>query len=257
MTHTFLSVFGMSKGKQSLSCSDIPALTCVKERRVRFDMKQRSNSKPEAEELYRLRFMRPKSPLLRCSKSRNPSCSSALNDIDRQLAQIKQKLSIFREQDMNFRERLDSLSISIDELASRSSIASTLSEASIDSDLVIMQDDDVSSIDEEQNYEDDLSIENQIKSVSMSFLDEVLSHIPAISVTPDDIIYEEQNCEHTDDLSIENAIRNISTSSFSDEVLSRIPAISVTPDDTLPAKCDVRFYLFNRQTNLTVSLPTC
>lgn len=227
MTQAFLSVFSISKGKQSLSCGDIPALTSAKERRVQFDMKQRRSLKPE--ELFRPRFMRPKSPLIRCSKSRKQSGSNALDDIDRQLVQIKQKLSIFRDQDMEFRERLDSLSNSIDELASRSSIGSILSEASIDSDLGIAQDDDdddASSIDEEENCEDDIEMAIKNMSAGTSFSDEVLSHIPAILVTPDNIIYEEE-----DELSIETAIRNISTTSFSDEVLSRIPVISVTPDD--------------------------
>ena len=262
MTHTFLSVFAMSKGKQSLSCNDIPALTTIKEHRDQLDIKQRRNSRPE--ELFRPKFLRPKSPLLHSSKSKSRNSSHALDDLDRQLVQIKQKLSIFREQDMEFRERLDSLSYSIDELASRSSIASNLSEASIDSDLVFEQNDDANSTNEELDYEDDLSIENEIKNISTSFSDEVLSRIPVISVSPDD---EELNYE--DDLSIENQIKNISTS-FSDEVLSRIPIISVTPDDILPsseartrytgstvttAKYNVHAYLFN-QSDLTVPLPT-
>ena len=264
MTHTFLSVFAMSKGKQSLSCNDIPALTTIKEHRDQLDIKQRRNSRPE--ELIRSKFLRSKSPLLHSSKSKSRNSSHALDDLDRQLVQIKQKLSIFREQDMEFRERLDSLSYSIDELASRSSIASNLSEVSIDSDLVFEQNDDANSENEELDYEDDLSIENEIKNISStSFSDEVLSRIPVISVTPDG---EELNYE--DDLSIENEIKNISTS-FSDEVLSRIPIISVvTPDDILPsseartrctgstettAKYKVHTYLFN-QSDLTVPLPT-
>ena len=264
MTHTFLSVFAMSKGKQSLSCNDIPAaLTTIKEHRDQLDIKQRRNSRPE--ELIRPKFLRPKSPLLHSSKSKSRTSSHALDDLDRQLVQIKQKLSIFREQDMEFRERLDSLSYSIDELASRSSIASNLSEVSIDSDLVFEQNDDANSENEELDYENDLSIENEIKNISStSFSDEVLSRIPVISVTPDG---EELNYE--DDLSIENEIKNISTS-FSDEVLSRIPIISVTSDDILPssearirytgstvttAKYNVHAYLFN-QSDLSVPLPT-
>ena len=227
MTHTFLSVFAMSKGKQSLSCNDIPAaLTTIKERRDQLDIKQRRNSRPE--ELFKPKFLRSKSPLLHSSKSKSRSSSSAVDDLDRQLVQIKQKLSIFREQDMEFRERLDSLSYSIDGLASRSSIASNLSEASIDSDLVFEQNDDVNSTNEELDY-DDLSIENEIKNISStSFSDEVLSRIPIISVTPDDILPSSEAAASHGTRFTDNTIR---TAKY------------------------IHTYLFN-QSDLTVPLPT-
>lgn len=174
----------MSKafGKQSLSCGDIAALTSITEQDYS-DIKQKRNSKPE--EFFRSRFLRPKSPLLHSmDRSKSRSYSSTLDDIDCQLIQIKEKLSTFREQDLNFRERLDSLSNSIDELASRSSL--TPSEASTNLDL-IMPNDDIN-VNEEYNCKDDESIErgieNKIKNISsMSFSSEVLNGIPAIAVT--------------------------------------------------------------------------
>ena len=51
--------------------------------------------------------------------------------MDAQLMQIKEKLAAFREQDIEFRERIDSLNDSVSELASRSSLSSfTPSECS-------------------------------------------------------------------------------------------------------------------------------
>jgi len=51
--------------------------------------------------------------------------------VDAQLMQIKEKLAAFREQDTEFRERIDSLNDSVSELASRSSLSSfTSSECS-------------------------------------------------------------------------------------------------------------------------------
>ena len=87
--------------------------------------------------------------------TKNRRCSSPLDDIERRLIEIKDKLSMFREQDLEFRGRLHSLSNSVDELTSRSSLS--LSEASTPSDLMIPSDE----ANEEEVWEDeDQRIEN-------------------------------------------------------------------------------------------------
>lgn len=175
MTHTFLTVHTLptALGKQSLSCGDIPALAHASATEDgQSKIKQRRNSlKPE--EI--LRFLRPKSPQsMKRKKSR--SCSCTLDDIDRQLIQIKENLSKFREQDVEFRERLHSLNSSIGELTSRSP-----SEVSSSSDLSVLNEDNY----EEENCEDDQCIDNDINGISMSFSSEVLDSIPVIAVTSD------------------------------------------------------------------------
>ena len=187
MTHSVLTVLTMSKalaGKQSLSCGDISALASTTEH-------DRSNSKQRRislrhEDCLLHRFMRPKSPLIhsmeRGAKKRTPRPASTpldLDDIDQRLIQIRGQLSMFREQDMEFRERLDSLSNSIDELASRSSLAS--SEVS---DVTMPSDDAAEEHDYKDNFEDDdQAIENDFKRLSMSLSTEVLNSIPSITVT--------------------------------------------------------------------------
>ena len=156
-------------GKQSLSCGDIAALTSP----TGHGRSGRRNSEAEGE-FFRSRFLRVKSPLLQSMDRGKSKSSSALDDIDRQMIQIKAKLSMFREQDINFRERLDLLSNSIGELASSSD-----SEAS---DL--MSPDDYDSSSDEENCGDDQRIENEIKNISISFSSEVFSRIPIIEVTP-------------------------------------------------------------------------
>ena len=179
MTHKYLTVNAMSKalgGKQSLSCGDIAALTSPT-RHGQLSTKQRRNSKPELK-FFRPRFLRAKSPLLQSTDHGKSRSSSALDDIDRQMIQIKAKLSKFRDQDINFRERLDMLSNSIDELASPSD-----SEASICSDLMIPDDHSYADISDDENCKDDQRIDNEIRSISMSFASEVFTHIPIIAVT--------------------------------------------------------------------------
>ena len=60
----------------------------------------------------------------------SPSSSELVNVVDEQLMQIREKLAAFRQQDTQFRERMDSLNDSVSELASRSSISSSPSECS-------------------------------------------------------------------------------------------------------------------------------
>ena len=117
--------------------------------------------------------LRPKSPLLHAMDlTKNRRCSSPLDDIERRLIEIKDRLSMFREQDLEFRGRLHSLSNSVDELTSRSSLS--LSEASTPSDEA----------NEEEVWEDeDQRIENKIKDASVSLSSEVFNCIPVIEVT--------------------------------------------------------------------------
>ena len=177
MSHSFLTVPMMFKalsGKQSLSCSDITSLTTATKQNHSQSKRRRSSLVRSADTLLH-RFVRPKSPLVHSmerTKTRTPASTPDLDDIDQRLLQIRKKLSMFREQDMEFRERLDSLSNSIDELASRSSLASDSLEDS---------DDD---IDECRYKDDDQTIGNDLKNVSMSFSSEVLNCIPYITVTP-------------------------------------------------------------------------
>ena len=72
--------------------------------------------------------------------------SELLNVMDEQLLQIREKIAAFRQQDTQFRERMDSLNESVSELVSRSSINSSLSECS-----------DLDSLDEASEAEDEKS----------------------------------------------------------------------------------------------------
>lgn len=165
-------------GKQSLSCGDITALTTAAQH-DQSDSKQRRSSLKQDSLLYK--FMRPKSPLVHSMEKdkkrtqRPASTPPVLDDIDQRLIQIREKLSMFREQDVEFRERLHSLSNSIDELASRSSLAS--------SDGTMPSDDAAEEHDYEDLEDDDLAIENNFKNLSMSLSNEVLNSIPSITVT--------------------------------------------------------------------------
>ena len=109
--------------------------------------------------------------------AKSKSASDLVMIIDIQLAEIREKLAMFREQDIDFHRRMDSLNNSISELASL-----TTSEASDPkSDPMLYDDDD----DDEQCYSDDEEIiKNKIENISMSFSTEVLNCIPTIKVTP-------------------------------------------------------------------------
>ena len=73
------------------------------------------------------------------------SNSELVNVVDEQLMQIREKLAAFRQQDTQFKERMDSLNDSVSELASRSSISSSPSECS---DL-----DSLDEVSEEEEFE--------------------------------------------------------------------------------------------------------
>ena len=98
------------------SCSDIPDLYISKKRAL----KRASFSSRHS----------PPSP--NSDRAKSMSNSELVNDVDEQLIQIRKKLAAFREQDTQFRERMNSLTGSVSELTlSRSSLSSfTPSECS-------------------------------------------------------------------------------------------------------------------------------
>lgn len=192
MAH-FLTVKRPSKAardkaeKLSLSCGDLSTIEPAMY--DEYDVKRRSRK--FFKDTWPSRLLRPSlRPKLR-SMDRIKSKSSeelsnrrqageVVDTFDSQLAKIKEKLAMFREQDMEFRERMKSLSISIDELSSRSSPPP--SEVSTTSDPTISNDDDID--DDELSYTEDQTIENKIKNMSaMSFSTEVLNSIPTITIT--------------------------------------------------------------------------
>jgi len=100
--------------RQSRSCGDIPDLYTLKKRSL-------------------------KRALFGSRRSTSPSSmsnSELISSVDAQLMQIRDKLAAFREQDALIRERMNSLTSSVSELTSRSSLSSpTPSECSDSSSL--------------------------------------------------------------------------------------------------------------------------
>ena len=187
MSRSSLSVLTMPKalsGKQSLSCSDIAVLTTEQEQLDTDHQIKRRPSLVRATETILQRFVRSKSPSLFSSserhnrgygpKKRRSASVSDLDDVDKQLMQIREQLSMFREQNLEFRRRLHSLDYSIEELASRSSLASDSLDLRLPSD---------DSFEENDCEEHDDAIENNQKNVSISFSSEVFHRIPSITVT--------------------------------------------------------------------------
>ena len=176
---SFLSV---NTGKLSLSCND---LRVEPEYRHECDMKRPRKHSNGSAGLDRSwpRFLRPKSAGSADRARSRPKSSGEFitqsDNIDYLLADIRERLAMFRKQDTEFHERMDSLSNSIGELASRSSLSLTPSEVSVDSDSIMLSNDDVN----EENYEDDQIIIDEIENISTSFSSEVLNSIPAIKVT--------------------------------------------------------------------------
>ena len=191
---SFLAIITRSKkkfeGKLSLSCGDLAAIDSQYKVGT---IEQRKCSKGSTLDLSLPRFLRPKSagfsPTGSMDRTKSRSSNELVTDFDSQLAEIREKLAKFREQDVEFHERIDSLSHSIGELASRSSLNSfTPSEVSVaslssdeyDSDS---EEEEEGEPEEEQNYKDDHTIEKEIETISKSFLSDVLNSIPAIKVT--------------------------------------------------------------------------
>lgn len=168
----FLSVLTSSKRKQCLSCGDIAALASNADYdQSRLEQPRKQSATAICPSIHPRRFLQQISPPVHSvDRIKSRSCSELVNNIDCRLADIKNTLAIFREQDIEFRRRMRSLSNSIDDLASsRSSLASECSNAS---DLVVFA-----------NVKDDQVIENKIKAISASFSSDVLNCIPTIAIT--------------------------------------------------------------------------
>ena len=167
----------MSRRKKSSSCENISSLISLYK-----DYDQSYYTHRKSMTLFSpQRLLKPKSPLVRSNSlhantGKNASSSDIASNIDCRLIQIKKQLAMFRQQDTDFRERMDSLSNSIEDLTPSTCSLTSQSEVSD-----IMTSTDYAS--EEQHYKDDQTIENEIKNVSLSFSSEVLNRIPSIAVT--------------------------------------------------------------------------
>lgn len=187
------SFFVLSQKQQSLSCGDIAALATGTAEHDQSYVKQLQLQRRNSKSASLQRFWKATSSLVHSTTavdraktllSTRPSSSSCdlADDIDCQFTRIKNELAKFREQDVKFRERMDSLSTSIDELVSQSgcSTPSDISTASSSASDPIMSSDD----DSNEVYKDD-HIEHAIKNnvISMSFSSEMLNCIPTIALT--------------------------------------------------------------------------
>ena len=176
---SLLTVFTKFKGKReggtklSLSCNDLSNIgSDYDELDTIKHLKRHSKDSSQLP-----KYLSPGFSGESMDRAKSKSASDLVNTFDIQLAEIREKLAMFREQDIDFHRRIDSLNNSIGELASL-----TNSEASDPkSDSMLYDDDD----DDEQYYSDDEEIiKNKIENVSMSFSTEVLDCIPTIKVTP-------------------------------------------------------------------------
>lgn len=169
--NSLLAVVKRSKGKHlSLSCSDLPKALEYDESDFQRLRTQPKNCKSLP------RFLRPRSAGS-MDRTKRRSSSEFMDTFDCQLAEIKAKLAMFRDQDTEFRGRMESLSNSIGELASLSRSSLNLSEVSVD----LMTSDD-----EEQGCvgKNDHPIEIEFHSMSRrSSSSEVLYCIPTIEIT--------------------------------------------------------------------------
>ena len=114
-----LSVFTMFKRKKSLSCDNIEALYDATD----YDREQQPPKRKNSGTSYSLRKLRSKSRLLQSmDRAKSFSSEDLVNDVDWRLVQIKKQLATLRIQDVKIRERMGSLSNSIDDVASSSSL---------------------------------------------------------------------------------------------------------------------------------------
>ena len=129
MMDGLFSTFAFRRNSTSVkpfsSCDDLPNLYTTDN----VQTKKRKNSKSTS------RYLPPsQSPLTSAhlmDRVESRSNEELVDNVDHQLTQIREKLAMMREQDLRFRERMDSLSSSVSELASRSSLSSfTSSECS-------------------------------------------------------------------------------------------------------------------------------
>lgn len=171
-----------NKVKQSLSCGDIASLTSTDQLDTRSKQRKYSKQVEHGSLCNTLRFLKPSLRLqttntLDRTKSRSLG-SEIIDNIERRLSEIKETLAMFREQDVELRQRMDSLGNTlgntIDDLASlKSGGSSSLTGFSETSSI---------SDDQQIQYEDDQNIENEINNISRSFSTEVLNSIPTIAV---------------------------------------------------------------------------
>lgn len=168
----FLTVLTTSKRKQCLSCGDIAALVSDTDYdHLCLERPRKHSATAICPSIHPRRFLRQKSPPAHSvHRIKSRSCEELVNNVDCRLAEIKNALAIFREQDIDFRKRMHSLSNSIDDLAS--SHSSLASEDSTASDPVVFA-----------NDKEDQSIENKINDISGSFSSDVLNCIPTIAIT--------------------------------------------------------------------------
>ena len=128
------------------------------------------------------------------SSPRTMNNSELASVVDEQLMQIRQKLAEFREQDTHFRERIDSLTGSVSEIASRSSQSSfTPSECS-----------DLDSLDEFSEEEEE--IEQTVGQKAFSKQPPPLLRIPTIKVI--DVGNRSTNCFHMRQSSDPSSLHN-------------------------------------------------
>lgn len=183
---SFLTVVSRFGGRQSLSCNDLEAIDSgydsIKQKRK--DTKD--STLPRACPRYlRSKSHSSESPAHQSvNRTKRPKSSSELvNSLDCQFAQIRENLAMLRKQDTNFHQRLDSLSNSIGELTSRSSLNSVSHSENSDTLGGVLWDADDDNVEEKNCTEGDQIIQSKIESISTSFSSDVLNSIPIIKVT--------------------------------------------------------------------------
>ena len=183
---SFLTVVSRFGGRQSLSCNDLEAIDSgydsIKQKRK--DTKD--STLPRACPRYlRSKSHSSESPAHQSvNRTKRPKSSSELvNSLDCQFAQIRENLAMLRKQDTNFHQRLDSLSNSIGELTSRSSLNSVSHSENSDASGGVLWDADDDNGEEKNYTEDNQTTQSKIEGICTSFSSEVLNSIPIIKVT--------------------------------------------------------------------------
>ena len=173
---TILSTFTFRRNSTTVkpfsSCNDLPDLYTANN-----VSKKRKNSKSS-------RYSPPSpSPLTNVQSmdhAKSRSNDQLVDNVDNQLTQIRERLALMREQDSEFRERMDSLSTSVSELASRSSLSSFTSRSSLSS-FTSSECSDLGSLDEVSEEEEECEEEQTIGQ--RKFSNERLLRIPTIRVS--------------------------------------------------------------------------
>ena len=178
MMDSYLTATAGFKERQSLSCNNLAAIQSgCNDKRLRKHAKDTSS-------LTRPRFLShghsPETSARSMNRSRSKSSSELVDAVDSQLAEIRGNLTMLRRQDTDFHKRMYSLTNSIGELTSRSS----LPPSGETSDGMPSHTDDANGKDKSCT-EDDRIIKNNTKIISKSFSSEVFKSIPVIMVTSD------------------------------------------------------------------------